>query len=362
MNIRKRFIIHLLLGLGLWIILLGIILPITLEVILPNLGLGDERHEWMGLIAIGMVIIVGLLSFGWYFGSPLLLMVKWINQLTLENFSAFHERERMYTSKGKMKMRYQLYKEVFKQLEDMRIQLEKAKVEGAQVERAKQDWIAGISHDLKTPLTYIKGYSTLLLNSDYNWSNEEKDQFIQEIDDKGRHMEKLIEDLNIAIRLDGSRKVPLHLTPQNIVAIVQHVLADVSNDLRAQHDHFELKKTKEDIQLAMDVSLLHRALQNIYMNSILHNKLPVNISTSITQENKHVILQIEDDGIGMSSETKQHLFSRYYRGTRTDQSTEGTGLGMAIVKQIIEAHNGNIQVESTRNEGTIFTIILPVNL
>src|SRR5699024_8979137 len=186
MNIRKRFIIHLLLGLGLWIILLGIILPITLEVILPNLGLGDERHEWMGLIAIGMVIIVGLLSFGWYFGSPLLLMVKWINQLTLENFSAFHERERMYTSKGKMKMRYQLYKEVFKQLEDMRIQLEKAKVEGAQVERAKQDWIAGISHDLKTPLTYIKGYSTLLLNSDYNWSNEEKDQFIQEIDDKGR--------------------------------------------------------------------------------------------------------------------------------------------------------------------------------
>ena len=361
MNIHKRFIKHLLLGFSMWILLLGITVPIAMEIILPKLGLGGERYEWMGLIVIGIVTIVCFLLFGWYFGSPLLLMMKWTNQLAHENFSEFRECERMYTRQGKLKMRYRLYQEVFTQLEDMRLQLDKAKVERAQVEIANRDWMAGISHDLKTPLTYIKGYSTLLLNLDYNWSNEEQRKFIQEIDDKSTHMEQLVQDLNLAIRFDGSQKVPIHRSTQNIVTVVQHVLADVSNDLRAQHHHFELQTTTENIRIAFDAHLLNRTLQNIYMNSVLHNKASVNILTTIDQEKQHVIIHIQDDGVGMTDETKQHLFNRYYRGTTTDQSSEGTGLGMAIVKQLIEAHDGSIQVKSTLQQGTTFTIALPIN-
>lgn len=359
MKIEKRFIIHLLLGFGMWILLLGITVPIVIEIILPKLGLGDERYEWIVLIFISIVTIVCFLLFGWYFGRPILIIMKWINQLAYENFSQFRESEQMYTWKGKLKMRYRLYQEVFTQLEEMRLQLEKAKVERAQVEIAKRDWMAGISHDLKTPLTYIKGYSTLLLNLDYDWSNKEQHKFIQEIHDKGTHMEQLVQDLSLAIRFDGSQKVPIYRSTKNIVKFVQHMLADMSNELHAEQHHFELQTAIEEIRIAFDAHLLKRALINIYMNSILHNKDSTNILTLIDQDKQHVIIHIRDDGKGMTEETKQNIFNRYYRGTTTDQPSEGTGLGMAIVKQLIEAHDGSIRVESALHKGTTFTITLP---
>lgn len=359
LKIEKRFIKHLLFGFGLWILLLGIIVPIVIEIILPKLGLGDERYEWLVLIFICMVTIVCLLLFGWYFGRPILIIMKWINQLAYGNHSRFREYEQMHTRQGKFKIRYRIYQEVFTHLENMRLQLEKAKVERAQVELAKLDWMAGISHDLKTPLTYIKGYSTLLLNVEYDWSNKEQHKFIQEIHDKGTHMEQLVQDLGLAIRFDGSQKIPIHRSPQNIVKFIQLILADMSNELRAQQHHFELQTSTEDIRFAFDAHLLNRALINIYMNSILHNKEFTNILTQINQNKQHVIIHIQDDGNGMTEETKQNIFNRYYRGTTTDQPSEGTGLGMAIVKQIIEAHDGSIRVESELHKGTTFTITLP---
>jgi len=360
MSIQKRFIKYLLLGVGMWIILLGITVPILLEVILPIIGLGSTRYEWIVLIIIGIVTIICLVLFGWFFGSPLLLIMRWINQLADEDFSMFEERQQMYIARGKLKMRYRLYQEVFGQLSNMRLQLENANIERAQIENAKRDWIAGISHDLFTPLTYIKGYSTLLLNPEYNWSNKEQRQFIQEIDDKSTHMEQLVQDLKLATRFDASKKVPIHSARENIVKFVQQIIAGVSNDLRAQHHQFKLQTDIDDIQVKCDANLLKRALQNIYMNSILHNESPVNIVTIIKKEKQHVTIHVKDDGIGMTEETKQNIFNRYYRGTTTSQSSEGTGLGMAIVKQLIEAHDGIIRVESSKGNGTAFIIILPI--
>lgn len=360
MSIQRRFMKYLLLGFGMWIILLGITVPILLEVVLPKLGLGSTRYEWMVLIIISLVTILCLFLFGWFFGSPLLLMMKWINQLAHEDFSTFDESQQMYTGRGKLKMRYRLYQEVFGQLLNMRLQLEKANIERAQIETAKRDWIAGISHDLFTPLTYIKGYSTLLLNPEYNWSREEQRQFIQEIDDKSTHMEQLVQDLKLATRFDASEKTPIHSSRENIVKVVQQIIADASNDLRAQHHHFELDTEAKDILVTIDANLLKRALQNIYINSILHNKSAVNIVTTIRKEKQHVAINIKDDGIGMTEETKKNIFNRYYRGTKTSQSSEGTGLGMAIVKQLIEAHDGAIRVESSRGKGTAFIIKLPI--
>jgi signal transduction histidine kinase len=256
-------------------------------------------------------------------------------------------------------MRYRLYQEVISQLAAMRLQLEKAKVERLQVEEAKQDWIAGISHDLKTPLTYIKGYSTLLLNNDYEWSKDEQRNFIAEIDTKSSHMEQLVQDLNLAMRFDRSHTVPIHKTTQDITAFIQRILAEVSNDVRAQRHHFELGIT-EAVSFVFDPNLLQRALQNMYMNAVLHNETPAAIVTTIERQAEQVIIRIQDDGIGMSEETKQNLFNRYYRGTTTDQSSEGTGLGMAIVKSLIEAHDGTIRVESELHRGTTFVITLPI--
>lgn len=359
MKIQQRFIQHLLLGFVFWLLLLALTVPLAMEGILPKLGLGDERYEWVVMVVIGFVTILWIIWFGWYFGSPLLLVLKWIGQLGNEDFSPLIERNKVYNRKGKFKMRFHLYQDVISQLEHLRTQLQKAKRERAQLEKAKRDWVAGISHDLKTPLTYIKGYSTLLLNPDYDWSKDEQLNFIQEIDDKGTHMEQLVQDLNLAMRFDDSQSVPIHKTTQNILSFIQQVIADASNDLRAQKHYFELQTKLHDLTMGFDPHLLKRALQNIYMNAVIHNEAPVMITTVIEQQQDMLNICIQDNGIGMSEETQQNLFNRYYRGTTTEQKSEGTGLGMAIVKSLIEAHEGTISVESSLQQGTKFTITLP---
>ncbi|MBW8351152.1 HAMP domain-containing histidine kinase [Bacillus sp. IITD106] len=360
MKIQQRFIQHLLLGFVFWLLLLALTVPLAMEGILPKLGLDGERYDWMVIVVIGIVTALWIIWFGWYFGSPLLLVMKWIHQLGNEDFSPLIDRYKMYNRKGKFKMRFHLYQEVIMQLDRMQGQLKKSNVERAQLEEAKRDWIAGISHDLKTPLTYIKGYSTLLLNPDYDWTKEEQRNFIQEIDDKGTHMEQLVQDLNLAIRFDSAQSAPIRKTTQNIVAFIQKVVAEVSNDLGAQKHHFELHTESHDLAIGFDSHLLKRALQNIYLNAIIHNETPVMIKTKIEKQQDLLTIRIHDNGIGMTEETKQNLFNRYYRGTTTEQKSEGTGLGMAIVKNLIEAHDGVVEVESALQKGTTFTISLPI--
>ncbi|WP_313801814.1 HAMP domain-containing sensor histidine kinase [Cytobacillus sp.] len=361
MKVQHRFIRYLLLGFVYWILLLGFLIPIVVEFFLPKLGLAGEEYEWIVPIVIGIVSLLCIILFGWYFGSPLMLVMKGINQLAHEDFTALQEQKNIYTRKGKLKIRYRLYQEVITQLSDLRLRLEKAKVEREQVEEVKRDWIAGVSHDLKTPLTYIKGYSKLLLSPDHNWSKEEQHNFIQEIDDKGTHMEQLVEDLNLAIRFEGAQFVPIRKTAQNMVTFIQQVLADVSNDLRAQKHQFEMYTELDALMMEVDSHLLKRALQNIYINAVVHNEAPITITTTLEKGENILIICIQDNGIGLTKETQQNLFNRYYRGTTTEQKSEGTGLGMAIVKSLIEAHEGVITVESSLQQGTKFTITLPIN-
>jgi signal transduction histidine kinase len=332
-----------------------------MEGILPNLGFGDEKYEWFVLIVVGFDSILCLIWFGWYIGSPLILIMKWIDQLANEDFSQLHDAQKIYKQSGKLKMRFRLYQEVIAQLNQMRAQLERAGIERLQLEKDKRDWIAGISHDLKTPLTYIKGYATLLLNPTYQWSKEEQHSFIQEIEDKSTHMEHLVEDINLAIRFDGSQSVPIHKTEQNLIQFVQQILAAISNDLRAKKHHFELRIKTDQMNLHFDSNLLKRAFENIYMNAVIHNEVPVEVITTVKKQDAMFIIEIQDNGVGMTEETQRHLFHRYYRGTSTEQKSEGTGLGMAIVKSLIEAHGGSIVVESELQQGTKFIVTLPID-
>ena len=360
MKIHQRFILHLLYGLVVWLMLVALTVPITMEGILPNLGFSDEKYEWFVLIVVGFDSILCLIWFGWYIGSPLLLIMKWIDQLANEDFSRLNDSPKIYNRNGKLKMRFRLYQEVIAQLDYMRAQLEQAGIERLQLEQDKRNWIAGISHDLKTPLTYIKGYATLLLNPTYRWSEEEQRSFIQEINDKSTHMEHLVEDINLVIRFDGSQSVPIHKIEQNIIQFVQQILADVSSDLRAKKHHFELQIKTDQMDLQFDSNLLKRALVNIYMNSVIHNIASARIITTVEKRESLLIIEIQDNGIGMTEETQQNLFDQYFRGTPTEQKSEGTGLGMAIVKSLIEAHGGSIVVESKLQQGTKFTVTLPI--
>lgn len=362
MRIKTRFTIHLALGLILWMLGTGLLVVIMIEGLLPLLAI-DISMDNEGLIVGGFFGVSTLLCialFGWYFGGPLGFIMAWIHQLSQDNYKQPANLSKIYTRKGKLRMRFRLYQEVLQHLQSLGSILKANEIERTQIEEAKQDWIAGISHDLKTPLTYIKGYSALLLNDQYEWSKEEAISFIREMDDKGKHMEELIQDLSLVTQLnraDGA--LPLQKTNQDIVEFTKRVVADISNNPQASHYHLHFQAAPPVIRVDFDSKFMQRILQNVMMNSIIHNPEHTDIYVQITDEGERAAIRIMDNGIGMPADTLEHLFQQYYRGTTTESSSDGTGLGMAIVYRLVQAHDGAINVESEPSQGTTFTIRLP---
>lgn len=362
MRINTRFTLHLALGIILWMLLSGIFILIGLEGILPlfKKSVSEDYENLLVLWIFGFSTIGCIAVFGWYFGGPLGFIMSWIHQLSQENYKQPVGLSKIYTRKGKLRMRYMLYQEVLQHLQSLSGKLKAAETEREKVEQAKQEWIAGISHDLKTPLTYITGYSTLLLNDQYDWSKEEARSFIQEIADKGKHIEELIQDLSLVIQFhhtDG--QLPLHKTNQDMVDFTKRIIANISNNPQANDYILHFKTDTSVINIDFDTKFMQRILQNILMNAVIHNPPYTNIYTQIFNRTEHVEIHIVDNGVGISQHMMENIFQQYYRGTTTESSSEGTGLGMAIVYKLVQAHNGTISVQSKPANGTTFIITLP---
>ncbi len=362
MRINTRFTLHLALGIILWILATGVGIMLILEGILPlidwNVNEAKEGLLVAWIFGISTIICIGL--FGWYFGGPLGFIMAWIYQLSQENFKQPEGLPKIYTRKGKLRKRYLLYQEVLQHLQSLSVKLQAAEIERVQVEQAKQEWIAGISHDLKTPLTYITGYSTLLLNEQYEWSKEESHSFIQEIADKGQHMEDLIQDLNLVMQLNSADgAIPLHKNSQDLVEFTKRIVANISNNPQAHDYMLHFKTDTPVLNVEFDAKYMQRILQNILMNSIIHNPQHTAIYTQLYDNDKNIAIHIVDNGVGMSTHMVENIFQQYYRGTTTDSSSEGTGLGMAIVHKLVTAHNGTISVHSEPSKGTSFKLTLP---
>ncbi|MGE8203616.1 sensor histidine kinase [Heyndrickxia sp. NPDC080065] len=362
MRIKTRFTLHLALGLVLWMLGTGLSIILILQGLLPLfhvlIGTNTEGVLVGWIFAASALICIGL--FGWYFGGPIGFIMVWIHQLSHGTYNQPVNMKKVNNRKGKLRMRYRLYKEVLQHLQSLAEQLQANEIERKKIEQAKQEWIAGISHDLKTPLTYITGYSALLLNEQYEWSKEEAHSFIKEINDKGNHMEDLIQDLSLVLQLNHADGIfPLNKSNQDLVEFTKRVVADISNNPQARNYKLHFKTDMPVINVEFDHKFMQRVLQNILMNSILHNPEPIDIYTQISDNDEKVMIRIMDNGVGMPSHIVDNLFQQYYRGTTTDISSDGTGLGMAIVYNLVRAHDGTISVESEPSKGTSFEIILP---
>lgn len=229
-----------------------------------------------------------------------------------------------------------------------------------ETERMRNEWIANITHDLKTPLSPIKGYAELLTEN--SKTDRETIQEYGEIILKNvNHTEKLINDLKLTYQLD-SGAMPFNPQSINFVRYMKELVIDIVNDPAFQDRNIELESNVQDLEICIDSDLFRRAVNNLIINALTHNpkETKVEISIDINYE-KEACICISDNGTGMSEEEQAELFNRYYRGTNTKEKPEGSGLGLAIAKQIITLHGGDITVKSKLNEGTQFTIILPLN-
>lgn len=219
----------------------------------------------------------------------------------------------------------------------------------------RNEWIANISHDIKTPLASIKGYAELM-SSGYDIEIDEVSQYAEIIDSKANYIKELVDDLNLTMKLkDGYSNISRE--EKNIVSLVRGCIIDILNNPKYNNVYIDFNSKEDNIVLKIDELLMKRVINNLLYNSIIHNNEDVSIKVNIILDEKtHII--IEDNGKGISEEDLKYIFERYYRGTNTGHAHKGSGLGMAISRDIVKAHNGNIKVESNIGSGTKIEIIL----
>lgn len=290
--------------------------------------------------------------------APIVMLVNGVDRLARGDYSDPCSLAGRSYPPGSLR----LYGELTRRMTQLAERLRNSELESKQLETMRKEWASGVTHDLKTPLSYIHGYAAMLLSGDHAWTEEERSKFIAIVQEKAIHIERLIDDLGEAFRLESAR-IPLAPEPADIVAFVRQLLEDVRRQPAARGFELRFSADTDRLIYPIDEQLMRRALLNLLMNAVLHNPpgTAVTVTVAVAVESAEKLqITIADNGKGMSEEERKRLFERYYRGTSTDTPAGGTGLGMAIAKQLIAAHGGEIAVRSAIGQGTTITVALPL--
>lgn len=223
------------------------------------------------------------------------------------------------------------------------------------MENLRQDFIANVSHEIQSPLTSISGFAELLRSK--NITEEEKAHYIDIIEAESKRLSKLSDNLLKLSSLDAAA-TPLTFTNfkldkqiQNIVLMLEPQWSDKNLDIALE---------LEAAAISGDEHLMAQVWINLLHNSIKFTPNGGSINITINNSDSWVVCRITDSGIGISEEDKLHIFERFYKVDKArDRNLGGNGLGLSLVKKIVELHNGTIEVESGLGAGTVFIVKMP---
>ena len=298
------------------------------------------------IVDIIIALVIGLL-FGKRLTTPLNTLIEGIQQLRERRF------KKMSIPKG-------VYEDVFHNMNELSVKLDQYEKERDQLDQMREEWISNVSHDMKTPLASIHGYTELMKDNATELTPQELYEFTSIINRQSVYMKDLLDDLNLTMRLRNQR-LPLQFEDVDIVGFIREMTIELLNDSQFGDRQVEFEANVEKATHKVDKILLKRAIFNLVYNALVHNDENVVVKIQIDdihlQSELHTQITIADNGRGIPPKDLEQVFERYYRGTNT-ASTHGTGLGMAIARDIILAHKGKLDLTSIENKGTTIKILL----
>ncbi len=224
-----------------------------------------------------------------------------------------------------------------------------------ELDRVKSEFLATVSHDLRAPLTTVRGYVDLL--EKVGPLNDSQREFVEKVRRSITHIAALVSDLLELGRIEAEREPEMELF--HLEAIIDAVV-----------DGFRPTAAEKGVELRWELHplplvrgnphRLRRVMENLISNAIKYNRPRGWVAVSANQRDGYIIVQVADSGIGIPPEDLPHIFDRFYRVQRPEtEEIEGTGLGLSIVKSTVERHGGRVWVESRPGEGSTFTVVLP---
>ncbi|MGZ7441398.1 ATP-binding protein [Paenibacillus sp. TH7-28] len=310
----------------------------------------DKMLLAVGIFAASLLVyLIGALFF--YTRYSVRQMKKPLQQIAqgIGEMERFHYEKRLHFDAE------QEFAEIRDAFNDMAERLQLASAAKETAERNKQNLLLHLSHDLKTPITSILGYSQLLLD---NPPADEKDRrkYVQYIHDKSSYMSKLILDLFELAKLDDEQ-LKLNLQKVNLTKWYQQKIAEFYPEI--EHHGFRLRAEIPETPLYVMVDLVHmdRVVANLIGNALKYNPPGTELYASCEEKDGKAILWLGDSGLGFLEREREQLFEEFVRGSSSGK--EGTGLGLAICRKIIERHQGTMALVSDADYPTLFRIHLP---
>lgn len=221
----------------------------------------------------------------------------------------------------------------------------------------RQEFFSNASHELKTPLTSIRGYVELLENDMANGEVMKKD-FLTRIKKESNNMTNLINDILMISRLE-TKEAEVVIGEVSICPILTEVCSAL--EPLAKENQVTVRTNCKPIVMTANTQQIRELISNLITNAIKYNKPGGTVDITVTSESKVIIITVADTGVGIPEDSKQRIFERFYRVDKgRSKKVGGTGLGLSIVKHIVNYYDGSIEVESKLNQGSKFTIRLPM--
>ena len=226
-----------------------------------------------------------------------------------------------------------------------------------EVERMKNEFLSTAAHELRTPITSIQGFSELLLNRK-NLQEKEQEEFISYINKQSLNLAAIVNDLLDISRLESGRSFLLNkekcILGDAFKSLIQYV-----QGMSSKHT-LEVNLPEKPLELLVDKEKMEQVLKNLLSNAVKYSPDGGTICLSVKKMQSTIEISIADQGIGMTPEQVEKIFEKFYRVDVSDSAVEGTGLGMTIVKYIVEAHDGKVRVESRPGKGTTVRFLIPI--
>ena len=219
------------------------------------------------------------------------------------------------------------------------------------VETLRTDFIANVSHEMKTPLAVIQNYGTLLQAPDL--SDEKRMEYAKGVANASRRLAEMVTNILKLNRLENQQIFPqtteFDLGEQLCECLLQYENVWENTEIEIDTD------IAEDVKVKADAELLSLVWNNLFSNAFKFTEAGGAVSVSMTADEEYAIIKVKDTGCGMTAEVGAHIFEKFYQGD-TSHATRGNGLGLALVKRVIDIMQGEIAVESTVGKGTTFTV------
>lgn len=229
----------------------------------------------------------------------------------------------------------------------------------AELSAMKTDFVSSVSHEMRTPLTTIRMIAEMFQLDRVKDPQMGRD-YIETIAGETKRLTRLINKVLDFSRLDSGRK-PYTLTRQDLGPIAAAAVQMFEAGVKADGYQVKLDLQPALPPVAVDGDALTEVLLNLLDNAVKYSPVHKEIRVAVRRQEQELVIEVADQGIGIDPRKKDKIFEKFYRGEdELTRQTKGTGIGLAIVKHIVEAHHGRIEVRSTRGEGSVFTVILPV--